>query len=112
MEMEFLSDPLVFVGRHMRPELHNIAMAMVATLLMIFGTPLLRWLRRYTKPYPFLVRTAILMALSSIGMALICSYGTGFLAGQLGGLGNAALALFVFAIFFFIGWLAQRDRLL
>jgi hypothetical protein len=110
--MDFFADPLIFLGRHLRLELHNISLAMVATLLMIFGTPVLRSLRKYTKSYPFLVRTAILMTVSSFGMAFICSYGTGFLASQLATLNNAALFLFVFLIFFGIGWLAQKDRLL
>ncbi len=107
-----MSDPIVFLSRWMRGHLHEIALAIVATLLMIFGSAIVRALKPHLRKLPMLVRILAFMLVCSFGFAMLCTAGTRMIASLLGGFSNSALSLVVVGLFLLVGSIAQSEKFL
>ena len=108
--MKYLTDVLDLFSNWMRNGLFSIAMAIVATLLTIYGGHFNKAVRDLTKKYPFMVRLMIFVCLCAFGYGLLTLLAAKLLCNMLGGLNNHALAPVVILIFIVIGFIAERKK--
>ncbi len=92
-----------------RPHLHPVALAMVATVLVVFGSELNRWVRKSVRKYNFFVRLLIFVLVCGAGYGTATVLLTKLLADILGSISNHYLALVVALIFVGLG-LAAEER--
>ena len=108
--MDIVNEILLRSGLWAASHLNSIALALVATLLVIYGDALNRLVKKQLRPYPRFVRI--------LGFVLMCAFGYGALtvlftpvfANWLGLLPVKWLAPIVAGLFFLVGWLAESKR--
>lgn len=107
---DFLYQLLLGWGALFRPYVRDIALAMVATALVVFGDDINRLLRRHTAALHFVWRTLIFIALCAFGYGALTIFLTPVVAGQLAKLSNLWLPWAALGIFVLLALLAQRKR--
>lgn len=110
--MAFVFDWLGVASQWMRPHLTDISMAMIATLLVIFGQNLTQLLRLQVGRYHFVVKLTLFVIFSAFGFALLTKYAVPLWTTQLAMIGDDWLAVIVVAIFYGIGWIAQKKQMI
>jgi len=110
--LQFLTDILETISRWFRPYLAQLSFAMVATLLMIYGSDLCRRLKGLVSRYHFLIRLAAFVLLCSGGCVAITVFATRVINRNLVSLSNELLGPVVIGLFLLIGTLAERKRYL
>lgn len=107
---DFLYQLLLDWGALFRPYVRDIALAMVATSLVVFGDDINRFVRGQTAGMHFIWRTIIFILLCAFGYGALTILLTPLVAGQLAQLGNLWLPWIALAIFVLLALLAQRKR--
>ncbi|MEH8017977.1 DUF3392 domain-containing protein [Rheinheimera muenzenbergensis] len=107
---DFLYQLLLDWGALFRPYVRDIALAMVATSLVVFGDDINRFVRGQTAGMHFIWRTLIFIALCAFGYGALTIFLTPVVAGQLAQLSNLWLPWATLAIFVLLALLAQRKR--
>lgn len=107
--MDLLLDLIVTLSRWSRSHLYDIALAIMATLLVLFGPSINAWVQRSTSSMNFLLRTLIFVLLCAIGYGLLLVFATPYMAKGLGYFNNFTLAPVLLLVFFIIGILADRN---
>jgi hypothetical protein len=97
-------------GSLFRPYVRDIALAMVATGLVVFGDDLNRAVRRQISHMHFFWRTSIFIVLCAFGYGALTIWLTPVLAKQLAKFSNLWLPWICLAIFIILGSFAQRKR--
>ena len=108
--LDFLYQLLLDWGALFRPYVRDIALAMVATCLVVFGDDLNRLVRRQTAVLHFVWRTVIFILLCAFGYGAMTIFLTPLVAAQLAKLSNLWLPWLSLGIFIVLGMLAQRKR--
>jgi hypothetical protein len=107
--MDLLLDLLSDISRWSRGHLSDIALAIMATLLVLFGPGINAWVRRTIGGLNFFLRTLLFMLVCAVGYGLAIIFLTPWLASALGYFNNYTLAPVLLLIFFLIGVLADRN---
>lgn len=107
---DWLLDLLQQWGALFRPYVRDIALAMVATCLVVFGDDINRLIRRQIAHWHFVWRTLIFILVCAFGYGALTLFLTPLVATQLAGFNNLWLPWFCLAIFTGLGILAQRKR--
>jgi hypothetical protein len=105
-------DCIRVVSVSIRPLIGEIAMAMVAAVLVIYSSPVNRIVKKITSSMPFVVRVAAFVTVCSLGYAMVSVFCASLVAGLLGRLDNVTLAPAVAVVFLLIGICAERKRYL
>lgn len=92
----------------MRDYLTPISMAIVATVLVIFGNDLNRWVRNMVRKFHFLIRLSVFILVCAFGYGLATIMLAKVLAELLGSISNYYLSLVVLAIFVILGLTAEK----
>jgi hypothetical protein len=106
--MGILSDVLTEISGWLRPHSAPIAMAMVATLLVLYGDELNRYVRRKTVRLHFVWRVGVFVLLCAVGYVLVLVLASKLLAALLRSIGGPFLFPVVVGLFVLIGLLAER----
>jgi len=85
-----------------------IAMAQVATILVIFGNKINALVKVLVSPYPFFVRISAFIALCTFGYGALTAYTTPLYAGILKSLNSTMLLPVVLITFIVIGIVTER----
>jgi hypothetical protein len=102
---------LMAVASHaLRPHLAQVALAIAATLLAIFGSDINGAIKGVVKDYHFLVRLAIFVFLVAFGYGAVSLTFAHVLTGLLGQIDDFYLAPLVVLVFVLIGALAEHRR--
>jgi hypothetical protein len=107
--MDLLLDLIVTLSRWSRSHLYDISLAIMATLLVLFGPGINAWVQRSTASMNFILRTLIFVLLCAVGYGLVIVFVTPMLAKGLGHFNNFTLAPVLILVFFIIGILADRN---
>lgn len=107
--MDVLVDLVVALSKWSRLHLRDIALAIMATALVLFGPAINDWVRRSIGHLNFVIRTFIFVLVCALGYGLAIIYLTPVLASTLGHLNNYTLAPVLVMIFMLIGILADRN---
>lgn len=97
-------------GALFRPYVRDIALALVATALVVFGDNINAFVRRQTLALHFFWRTLIFILLCAFGYGALTIFLTPLVAAQLAKLTNLWLPWITLAIFIALALLAQRKR--
>ena len=106
--MDLLLDLLSNLSRWSRGHLSDIALAIMATLLVLFGPGINAWVRRSLGGLNFFIRTLLFVLVCVAGYGLAIIFLTPWLASGLGYFNNYTLAPVRLLSFFLIGVLADR----
>ncbi|MDP2246446.1 DUF3392 domain-containing protein [Pseudomonas sp.] len=107
--MDLLLDLIATLSRWSRGHLHEIALAIMATLLVLFGPGINAWVQRSIGGLNFIFRTLIFVLICAVGYGLAMVFITSWLAQGLGHFNNYTLAPVLLLVFFLIGVLADRS---
>lgn len=106
--MDLLLDLIVTLSRWSRGHLYDISLAIMASLLVIFGPAINHWVQRQVGSLNFAFRTLIFILLCAVGYGLAMIYVTPWLMRGLGHFNNFTLAPVLLLLFIVIGVLAER----
>lgn len=106
--MDVLIDLVVALSKWSRLHLRDIALAIMATALVLFGPTINAWVGRSIGHLNFVIRTFIFVLLCALGYGLAIIYLTPVVASTLGHLNNYTLAPVLLLVFILIGILADR----
>jgi len=104
--LELLND----LGHWFRPYQYQSALAIIATILVIFGNDINSAIKRLVVKQHFIVRTLVFVLVCAFGYGLLTVWLTSLLAQQLAKLPSLYLVPVVFAIFLSLGMYAQKQR--
>lgn len=108
--MDWLLDVCAQWGALVRPYLRDVALAMVATCLVVFGNDINHVIRRQISSLHFIWRTLIFVLICAFGYGAFTLFLTPIVASQLASLSNVWLPWVILALFIALGALAQRRR--
>ncbi len=103
-------DVFTDLGQWFRPYQYQAALAMIATLLVIFGNEINNTVKRLVAKQHFIVRTLVFILVCAFGYGLLTVWLTSLLAGLLAKVASLYLLPLVFIIFFLLGMYAQKQR--
>lgn len=94
----------------LKPYIHNIAMMILATLLVIYGNDVNAFVRKQVANASFIVRTIIFVLVCAFGYGLLLVALTPVVASALAKIPSIYLGFVVVGIFLLLGWLAERKK--
>ncbi len=100
--------PIIWLAEVMRPYNSEIALAMVATLLVIFGDHINRGLKHLVRKQPIWLRVGAFIGLCSMGYGALSIWLTPILSNFLQQQGSLAYVVTVVGSFLTVGILAER----
>ncbi len=101
---------LDWLARTSRQHLSQISIALIATLLAIYGQDINRWVRQRTRQYHFIVRTLFFVFLCAFGYGWFTVYAGPHMTSLFQRLPPRVLPAVIIAIFVLLGVLAERKR--
>lgn len=101
---------LIELGQWFRPYQYQVAMAIVATALVIFGSDINGAIRQLLRKKHFIVRSLIFVVICAFGYGLITVWLTQLLSSQLAAIPDKFIVPVVTAVFVLLGMWAQKHR--
>ena len=98
------------LGLWFRPYQYQTAMALIATILVIFGQDINNSIKKLTSKQHVIVRTVIFVLVCAFGYGLLTVWLTQLLAEQLSRIPNVYILPTVITMFILLGAYAQRQR--
>ncbi len=105
-----MSDLLIELGQGFRGYQYQTAMAIIATLLVIFGNDINNSLKKLVAKQHFIIRSVIFILVCAFGYGLLTIWLTGLLSTQLSHIPNVYIVPAIFLIFSLLGIYAQKQR--
>lgn len=101
---------LIEMDALVRPYINEIAMAIIATLLVLFGNDINSAIRALVKRYHFVIRTLAFVLICAFGYGLLTVWITPLFAGVLLKLSFKWLLPTIVLVFIGLGMFAQKQR--
>lgn len=101
---------LIEMDALVRPYINEIAMAIIATLLVLFGNDINSAIRALVKRYHFVIRTLAFVLICAFGYGLLTVWITPLFAGVLLKLSFQWLLPTIVLVFIGLGMFAQKQR--
>ncbi len=106
--MNWINDILLQGAAHLKPYTGQLAVAMVATLLVIYGDAINKTVRLFVRPYPFILRISAFVVLCTLGYGALTVWGAGKLKVLMTALPDVYFAPVTLLAFVVLGFLAER----
>ncbi|EPJ2924368.1 DUF3392 domain-containing protein [Pseudomonas aeruginosa] len=107
--MDYALDLIATLSRWSRSHLSDISLAIMATLLVLFGPAINAWVQQRIGNLNFVFRTLLFVLICAVGYGLAMVFVTPWLAKGLGYFNNYTLAPVLLLVFFVIGMIADRS---
>lgn len=107
--MDYALDLIATLSRWSRSHLSDISLAIMATLLVLFGPAINAWVQQRIGSLNFVFRTLLFVLICVVGYGLAMVFVTPWLAKGLGYFNNYTLAPVLLLVFFVIGMIADRS---
>ena len=107
--MDLVLDLIATLSHWCRAHLHNISLAILATLFVLFGPDVNAWLQRRLGSLNFVFRTLLFVLFCALVYGLGIIYLTPWLAKGLAYFNNYTLAPVLLLVFFLVGVLSDRS---
>lgn len=107
--MDYAPDLIATLSRWSRSHLSDISLAIMATLLVLFGPAINAWVQQRIGSLNFVFRTLLFVLICAVGYGLAMVFVTPWLAKGLGYFNNYTLAPVLLLVFFVIGMIADRS---
>ena len=101
---------LIESGQWFRPYQFQAAMAIIATLLVLFGHEINGWIKSLLKNQNFVIRSVIFVLVCAFGYGLATVWLTSLLSAQLVKIPNLYVLPLVIGIFIVLGMYAQKQK--
>ncbi len=101
---------IIHFSQWLYPWLSEISMAIMATLLVIYGEVINRLLKKQISSMHFIFRSAIFIILCTFGYGAILVYGTPLLSKALSSLGFIYFGPLIVCIFISLGIIAEKKN--
>lgn len=98
------------ITHFLRQHLHDIAVAIIATLLVIFGSDINRSIKGLVKRNHFVVRLAVFVLVCAFGYGLATVFLADLLVSLLRSIPGRFLAVWILLLFVLLGLVAERRR--
>lgn len=105
--MDYALDLIATLSRWSRSHLSDISLAIMATLLVLFGPAINAWVQQRIGSLNFVFRTLLFVLICAVGYGLAMVFVTPWLAKGLGYFNNYTLAPVLLLVFFVIGMIAD-----
>lgn len=106
--MSFISSLLIDMGDFIRPHNKDIALAFVASLLVIAGADINRYIKNLVSSTHFLIRMSIFITMCTFGYGALTIFLTKIITAQLVALSSLYLAVVTSVCFIALGIYAER----
>ena len=107
--MDYALDLIATLSRWSRSHLSDISLAIMATLLVLFGPAINAWVQQRIGSLNFVFRTLLFVLICAVGYGLAMVFVTPWLAKGRGYFNNYTLAPVLLLVFFVIGMIADRS---
>ncbi|MCO1672187.1 DUF3392 domain-containing protein [Pseudomonas aeruginosa] len=107
--MDYALDLIATLSRWSRSHLSDISLAIMATLLVLFGPAINAWVQQRIGSLNFVFRTLLFVLICAVGYGLAMVFVTPWLVKGLGYFNNYTLAPVLLLVFFVIGMIADRS---
>lgn len=107
--MDYALDLIATLSRWSRSHLSDISLAIMATLLVLFGPAINAWVQQRIGSLNFVFHTLLFVLICAVGYGLAMVFVTPWLAKGLGYFNNYTLAPVLLLVFFVIGMIADRS---
>ncbi|MDO6427728.1 DUF3392 domain-containing protein [Thalassotalea sp. 1_MG-2023] len=101
---------LTSLGQWFRPYQYQTALAIIATILVLFGNDINGALKHMIRKQHFVVRTLVFIVVCAFGYGLLTVWLTALLAKQLSSIPTVYIVPSVVLIFVVLGIYAQKQR--
>lgn len=108
--MDLVNEILVRSGKFTSGYLAEISLALIATLLVIYGGEINAFLKRQVRNLPYLLRLLSFVLMCAFGYGLATIFLTPLAAHWLGQIPVKWLFPAVFLVLLAVGWLAERKK--
>ena len=93
-----------------QPYYSEIALTLVATLLVIYGDVLNKRLKHLLSPHHFIIRTVVFVLVCAFGYGLLIVYAAPYIRQLILMLPSTYQGLSIVAVFLLLGYLAEHKR--
>ena len=107
---ELINSSLIESGQWFRSDQYQCALAIIATILVIFGNDINNVIKHLVRKQHFIIRTLVFIVVCAIGYGLATVWLTGLLSQQLAKIPNLYIVPVVSLIFVALGLYAQKQR--
>jgi undecaprenyl pyrophosphate phosphatase UppP len=97
-------------GELCRPYLHDVALGIIATLLVIFGDDINKSAKRAVGKKNLIVRMVAFILLCTFGYGVLTVQLTEWMKNALGGLQNSTLPVVILGSFLLLSYLAEKKN--
>lgn len=108
--MDLINAMLLQLSRWMQPYYTEIALSIVATVLVIYGDVLNKQLKRFVSTYHFIVRTVIFVLVCAFGYGLLTVFAAPLVKQVIMMVPQLYRGLSVVGVFLLLGYLAEHRR--
>ena len=108
--MQAVKYNIIHFSQWLYPYLGEISLAIMATLLVIYGNSINRMVKRQTHELHFIFRTSIFILLCTFGYGALLVFFTPILGKWLANLGMIYLGPFIVGVFITLGVMAERKN--
>lgn len=108
--MELLQSVLIQLSRWIQPYYSEIALSMVATVLVIYGDVLNKQFKRLLSPYHFIIRTIVFVIVCAFGYGLLTVFAAPFAKQMILMIPHLYRGIAVVGVFLLLGYLAEHRR--
>jgi len=105
-----MQEVLIQLGQSFRPYQYQCALAIVATVLVIFGNDINSAIKQLVRKQHFIVRTLVFVLVCAVGYGLVTVWLTELLSQQLAKIPSQYILPLVASIFIALGMYAQKQR--
>ena len=105
-----MTDILGEIGQWFRSYQYQTALAIVATLLVLFGSDINNAIKGLLSKQHFIIRTCVFIVICAFGYGLLTVWLTNLLSAQLSHVPNVYIVPLIVAIFAALGIYAQKQR--
>lgn len=108
--MQWIQSALTQVTQWMQPYFSEIALTMLATILVVYGDVFNKHIKRMISPYHFVVRTAVFVLICAFGYGLFVVFTTPYVKQLILWIPHMYRGIAVVMVFLVLGYLAEHRR--
>lgn len=108
--MQWIQSAMSQVTQWMQPYFSEIALSILATILVVYGDVFNKHIKRMISPYHFVVRTAVFVLICAFGYGLLVVFAAPYVKQLILWIPFLYRGLAVVLVFLVLGYLAEHRR--
>jgi glucose uptake protein GlcU len=108
--MDWIQSVLTQLSQWTQPYYSEIALTILATILVVYGDVFNKHIKRMISPYHFVIRTIVFVLICAFGYGLFVVFATPYVKQLILWIPNLYRGLTVVLVFLILGYLAEHRR--